>query len=126
MSRIVERAIGRVVAGAPAADVLSRCVSSAMIHTCEDRRYIEATGKAYVDGEALRTFFDGSGELRFASLDDVLIDPTSDERLSELVEYADNVSVDSHLFDLFDTFVGPLAELYAEVTRSCYLATTYG
>jgi hypothetical protein len=126
MSRLIEQAIGSVADGARPSDVLERCVSRALIHTCEDRRYIRATGKAYVDGEAMRTFFDGTGELRFASLDDVLIDPTSDDRLSELVEYADNISVDSELFDLFDTFVGSLGDLYSEVTDNYYMATTSG
>lgn len=75
------------------------------------------TGKPIKAGECLRTYFDSYGDLRFCSLaDDVLINPASDSRLQELMQYADALSVDSPLFDLFEAYEGTLEDLYQKVT----------
>jgi hypothetical protein len=80
-------------------------------------------GKQLKAGESIRTYFDSYGSLRFCSLsDDVLINPASDSRLQELMQYADALSVDSPLFDLFESFEGTLEDLYQQVTDGFSLA----
>lgn len=74
----------------------------------------------------IKTFFDGYGRLRFCTENDVLIDPSSDSRLQELMQYADALDVDCPLFDLFERFEGTLDSLYRKVTDAFYLARQIG
>jgi hypothetical protein len=73
-----------------------------------------SVGAAYSGGK-LRTFFDAYGELRFCTESNVLIDPDSDSRLSEIVKYSDHLDDDQDLLDFLQSFSGSLDELYREV-----------
>lgn len=83
-------------------------------------------GVSFDAGMPIKTFFDGLGRLRFCTEDDVLIDPSSDSRLRELMQYADALDVDSPLFDLFESFEGNLATLYKQVTDAFSLVSQIG
>jgi len=83
-------------------------------------------GDSYVQNKNLRTFFDGEGKLRFCTTENVLIRPNSDPRLLELVAYADCLSVDNPLFDVFESYEGSLEDLYDQVTSAYSLVTQTG
>lgn len=74
------------------------------------------------NGGKLRSFFDGYGDLRFCTEDDVLIDPSSDPRLEELIEFSNNLPADHELFSVFQSFTGTLDELHQAVVGSYHLA----
>lgn len=80
-------------------------------------------GDSYCADKKLRTFFDGEGKLRFSTEENVLIRPSSDPRLLELIAYADCLEVDNPLFDLFESYLGTLDDLYKRVTDAFSLVS---
>jgi len=74
------------------------------------------------DGGRLKTYFDCNGDLRFCTEDDVLIDPYSDQQMSEVARISNTLSVDNPLFDIFESFEGTLDELIAAI-KSLYIMT---
>ena len=75
-------------------------------------------------GQKVRSFFDGYGALRFATTNNILINPTSDPRMEELIEYSVGIPADHELGDLFAEFHGSLDDLYNTVKKSWTLAPT--
>lgn len=79
-------------------------------------------GEDFSTRGSVKTFFDGTGCLRFCDESYILINPLSDYRLFELTQYADAMGVDSPLFDLLEDYEGPLEDLYRQVTDAFSLA----
>jgi hypothetical protein len=115
MSKLVESLIDLVLEGQRSQDVLQIYVIDPRTNIREAN---DTTGIGVsLDAEVpVKTFFDGSGRLRFCTENDVLIDPSSDSRLQELMQCADALDVDCPLFDLFERFEGTLDSLYKQVT----------
>lgn len=70
-------------------------------------------GITYKEGQSIRSFFDGHGNLRFATLENVLIDSESDARLIELAAFAESADVEHTVLDVFEDYEGSLDNLYA-------------
>lgn len=119
----VESMIESVLRGTHPSEVLRKHLSDPSLNF---RGVSSTIGTFYHKGESIKTFFDGSGVLRFSTEDDVLINPSSDYRLLELMEYADVMSVDSPLFDLFERYEGSLDSLYRRVTDEYSLISEIG
>jgi len=83
----------------------------------------ESVGTAY-NGGTILTFYDSQGELRFSTLENVLIDPTSDGRIQRLIQFAESAPVDSELVDLLEKYRGSLEDLYQHVVSNFTLVPT--
>lgn len=125
-----ESLIHTVLQGTTPQDALDECLeelhNSLVDRTFDTQQVIDTTrviGISHQAEKPLKTFFDGYGELRFCTEDDILINPNSDSRLQELMLYAEALDVDNPLFDLFETYEGTLDNLYKRVTDAFTLAS---
>ena len=122
---IVESLIDSVVDGSTPFNVLHSYIAAPGHFVLTEDDTI-SVGVKYDSRGSLRTFFDGYGRLRFCTENDVLINPDSDHRLQELMQYADALDVDNPLFDLFESYEGSLDVLYKQVTDAFSLIPEIG
>jgi hypothetical protein len=65
----------------------------------------------------IRSYFDAYGDLKFCSLNDVLIDPTSDYRLTEIHKSVKN---NHKLVEFLGSYQGSLNSLYQRIKTKAY------
>lgn len=69
-------------------------------------------GVKYQEDMKVRSFLDGYGTLRFSTMDHILIDENSDDRLKYIVEVLDSISPDNPVFDILSSYEGSLGNLH--------------
>jgi len=80
----------------------------------------ESFNEAMITDHSIQTFIDEAGRLRFATLDDVLLE--NDDLMEVISEVYESASTDSGIPELLDGYEGPIEILYLSIAESFDLA----
>jgi len=115
---MINKLIDRVLEGLRPSMVVENCVNSGSHLFDQNITFASRRSVVY----PVRTYFDSYGDLRFSTLEGVLIDHISDPVMMEIVNLVDSDSSDSDLIEMLGEYEGSLDDLYRLVTTKFNLA----
>lgn len=104
-----------VLSGTPPKVVLDNAINGSIAPV---RHHETSIPRYSIGGRVLtniKAYFDSYGDLRFCTPENVLIDPSIDERLQELINFSESASADHDVLSILNGFEGSLDELYRRV-----------